>query len=106
CESRLRREGYLAEKKDLPQIFIERKDDEGESLSDDIILDNIITLSITGRDTTALPLTWMFYLLLRDCTDKDIMSKLVHEVDEVLEGSDPTMIENQPKILFILSSFR
>ncbi|KAF9355989.1 Protein kinase alk2, partial [Mortierella sp. AD094] len=39
-----RREGYHSEKKDLLQLFIEGKDDEGENMSDELIMDNIITL--------------------------------------------------------------
>ncbi|KAI8604915.1 cytochrome P450 [Dissophora ornata] len=85
-----RREGYHAEKKDLLQMFMSGKDDLGESLSDNLIIDNIVTFTAGGRDSTAHALTWMFYLLLRDGTDADIMENLVREADDVLEGQDPT----------------
>ncbi|KAF9361751.1 hypothetical protein BGX26_012472 [Mortierella sp. AD094] len=76
-----REEGNHADKKDILQFFL-----EGE----DLIIDNIITFTFAARDTTAHALTWMFYLLLRDGADKDIMDRLVREVDVVLEGSNPT----------------
>ncbi|KAG0005569.1 hypothetical protein BGZ80_009865 [Entomortierella chlamydospora] len=84
-----RRAGFHSEKKDLLQSFIEGKDDEGETLDDELIKDNVITLLVAGSDTTALSLTWLFYLLLRDGSDKSI-TKLVQEVDEVLGGTEPT----------------
>ncbi|KAF9200281.1 hypothetical protein BGZ49_009502 [Haplosporangium sp. Z 27] len=85
-----RREGYHSEKKDLLQLFIEAKDEEGNPLSDTLIINIIISFAIAGRDTAAHALAWMFYLLLRDGADKDNMNRLVQEVDDVLGGSDPS----------------
>ncbi|KAF9200280.1 hypothetical protein BGZ49_009501 [Haplosporangium sp. Z 27] len=85
-----RKEGYHGENKDLLQLHLEAEDEQGNPLTDDFIIDGIITFTIGGRDTTALALTWMFYLLLRDSADKNIMNKLVQEVDDVLGGSDPS----------------
>ncbi|KAF9101623.1 hypothetical protein BGX27_011397 [Mortierella sp. AM989] len=85
-----REEGNNSGKSDFVQLFMDGRDDEGNGMSDDLIIDNIITMTIAGRDTTAHALTWMFYLLLRESTDKDIMTKLINEVDTVLEGADPT----------------
>ena len=47
-------------------------------------------LQIAGRDTTAQALTWTFYSIYRDGTDKDIAKILTKEVDDVLQGGDPT----------------
>ncbi|KAF9352671.1 hypothetical protein BGX26_009555 [Mortierella sp. AD094] len=85
-----RRDGYHGEKKDLLQLLMEGEDEEGKPLSDEFIIDGIITFTIGGRDTTALALTWMFYLLLRDGADTSNMNKLFQEVDDVLQGSHPT----------------
>ncbi|KAF9109955.1 hypothetical protein BGX27_006952 [Mortierella sp. AM989] len=85
-----RAEGNQHAKNDFLQQFMDERDDEGNQMSDEIIIDNVITFMVAGRDTTANTLTWMFYLLLRDDTDKDIMARLVDEVDTVLEGADPT----------------
>ncbi|KAF9358799.1 hypothetical protein BGX26_000871 [Mortierella sp. AD094] len=85
-----RREGYSAAKKDLLQLLMEGRDDAGEPLPDDLIVDNIIAFTVAGRDTTAQALTWMFYSILRGCSDPEIIKNLVKEVDEVFDGSEPT----------------
>ncbi|KAI8358585.1 cytochrome P450 [Mortierella sp. GBAus27b] len=85
-----RREGYHASKKDLLQLFMEVRDDDGKPLSDELLIDIILNFTIAGRDTTAQALSWMFYLLHRDVSDKDIIKNLTQEVDDVLGGGDPT----------------
>lgn len=90
---RRRTEGFKVTpggKKDLLQLFMEAKDDEGEPLSDEYLVDIILNFTIAGRDTTAQALSWMFYLINRDGTDKEIMKTLVKEVDEVLGDGLPT----------------
>ncbi|KAG0078803.1 Protein kinase alk2 [Linnemannia elongata] len=85
-----RADGYHKSKKDLLQLFMEAKDDEGKPLPDEYLVDIILTFTIAGRDTTAQALSWMFYLINRDGTDKEIMKTLIQEVDDVLEGKLPT----------------
>ncbi|KAK3815803.1 MAG: cytochrome P450 [Linnemannia gamsii] len=81
---RRRKHGFQGAKKDLLQLFMEAKDDDGQLLSDEYLVDIILNFTIAGRDTTAQALSWMFYLLNRDGTDKDIMKNLIQEVDDVL----------------------
>ncbi|KAF9351089.1 Protein kinase alk2 [Mortierella sp. NVP85] len=85
-----RREGFSASKKDLLQWLLEAKDEEGNPLSEDLLVDIVLSFSIAGRDTTAQALTWMFYSIYRDGADKDIAKLLTKEVDDVLQGGDPT----------------
>ncbi|KAG0277066.1 Protein kinase alk2 [Linnemannia exigua] len=85
-----RKYGYQGTKKDLLQLFMEAEDDNGHPLSDEYLVDIILNFTIAGRDTTAQALSWMFYLLNRDGTDKDIMKTLIQEVDDVLGGELPT----------------
>ncbi|KAF9351087.1 Protein kinase alk2 [Mortierella sp. NVP85] len=85
-----RREGYSAHKKDLLQLFMEVRDDDGQPLSDEFLVDIIMNFTIAGRDTTAQALSWMFYLVYRDGADKEIAEKLTKEVDTVLQGGNPT----------------
>ncbi|KAF9280354.1 hypothetical protein BGZ68_007297 [Mortierella alpina] len=88
-ESR-RKEGYHEEKKDLLQLFIEGKDEEGVSFPDGVMLDILFQTTVGGYDTAAQALSWMYYLMFRDGADKNIEKELVHEVDNVLQGVDPT----------------
>lgn len=46
--------------------------------------------SKTGRDTTAQALSWMFYSLNREGADQTVIDTLVQEVDDVLQGGQPT----------------
>jgi phosphoribosyl-ATP pyrophosphohydrolase len=46
--------------------------------------------SSAGRDTTAQALSWMFYLIHRDQSDKNIARKLREEIDEVIGDAEPT----------------
>ncbi|KAG0084510.1 hypothetical protein BGZ92_009820 [Podila epicladia] len=69
---------------------MEGKDDEGKPVSDELVVDNIVTFTAAARDTTAHALTWMFYSVYREGTDKKIASTLIQEVDEVLQAEDPT----------------
>ncbi|KAF9344773.1 hypothetical protein BGX26_003931 [Mortierella sp. AD094] len=87
---RRRKEGYHASRKDLLQLFMEAKDEDGQPLSDELLIDIILNFTVAGRDTTSQALTWMLYLLYRDESDKSIVEKLIQEVDDVLQGSDPT----------------
>ncbi|KAF9427327.1 hypothetical protein BGZ76_002387 [Entomortierella beljakovae] len=88
---RKRREaGYTKEKNDLLQYMLEAKDDSGNSLTEDRMIDMIFALSLAGRDTTAQALTWTFALIYHGATDKEIAKKLREEADEIFKGSDPT----------------
>ncbi|KAF9963339.1 hypothetical protein BGZ65_004207 [Modicella reniformis] len=82
--------GYNKPQKDLLQLFMDLKDDNGEPLSDETLKDSILNFIIAGRDTTAQALSWMFYLMHRSSSDKNIVRKLQQEIDEVLGGELPT----------------
>ncbi|KAF9913788.1 hypothetical protein BX616_009568 [Lobosporangium transversale] len=81
---------YDKPQKDLLQLFIDLKDDDGQSLSDETLKDSILNFIIAGRDTTAQALSWMFYLMFRNSTDKDVAFKLRKEIEEVLGDQEPT----------------
>ncbi|KAF9429582.1 Protein kinase alk2 [Podila epigama] len=88
---RHRREiGYDRPQKDLLQLFMDLKGDDGEPLSDEMLKDSILNFIIAGRDTTAQALTWMFYLMHRDSADKNIVHKLREEIDNVLGDDMPS----------------
>ncbi|KAF9180890.1 hypothetical protein BGZ51_009641 [Haplosporangium sp. Z 767] len=85
-----RKTGYHKPQKDLLQLFMDLKGEDGEALSDDMLKDSILNFIIAGRDTTAQALSWMFYLMHRDSTDKNIAHKLREEIDRVLGDEMPT----------------
>ncbi|KAK3806301.1 MAG: cytochrome P450 [Benniella sp.] len=76
--------------KDLLQLFMDMKLDNGEVLSDDMLVDSVLNFVIAGRDTTAQALSWMFYLMHRSEADLNVWKRMVQETDEILAGSHPT----------------
>ncbi|KAF9988425.1 hypothetical protein BGZ79_005124, partial [Entomortierella chlamydospora] len=72
-------------KKDLMQLFMDATDDNGEKLSDEALRDTLLNFILAGRDTTAQALSWMFYLILRSDSRKEILEKLVSEIDSTLD---------------------
>ncbi|KAF8977507.1 hypothetical protein BGZ46_007330 [Entomortierella lignicola] len=89
-EKQTQQGGVLPERKDLLQLFMDLTDDDGQPLSDDMLVDSVLSFIIAGRDTTAQSLAWMFYLILTPTASPDIVKNLVKEIDEKLQGGSPT----------------
>ena len=71
---------------DLLSLMLDATDpDTGEGLSDDDIRDNILTFIGAGHETTALALTWTFFLLARH---PDIEQRVLAEIAQVTGGAD------------------
>lgn len=81
--------------KDLLQMLIEARNEQDTAfLSDQEILNEWKTLILTGHETTAAGLTWMWYLLAKYPYYR---SRLEEELAEVLGGRIPTL-EDLPKL--------
>ncbi len=63
-------------------------DEHGNTMSDEQIRDEVVTLLLAGHETTALSLTLTMYALAQY---PEVEEKLVAELDEVLDGETPTM---------------
>jgi cytochrome P450 len=83
-----RKETDLHTRTDMLSRFLLIKDPEtNQDLSDQLLSDILLNFFIAGRDTTAILLTWTFYLLSQH---PDVETKLVEEIDTVLQGKAPT----------------
>lgn len=83
------------EDNDLLSALLHATDDEsGESMSNELLRDEVITLLIAGHDTTAAALTWTFYLLDRN-PEKEAL--LLDELKSTLGGRIPT-VEDLPNL--------
>jgi len=92
----------LAEKKDLLNAMILGKDTKtGKMLSDDMIINNMITFLIAGHETTSGTLSFVFYELLKS---PEVLKKAQEEVDRVCGQGKITidMITKLPYINAIL----
>ncbi len=80
-----RQEGNV-DHKDLLSMLMDAKDEEGSSMSDQQLRDEVTTIFVAGHETSANALTWTFYLL---CQHPDIYQKVKKEVREVLDNRLP-----------------
>lgn len=81
----------------LMQARYENEDgSEGSPMSDGELRDEVVSLYSAGHDTTALALTWSFYLLAKH---PEIQARFHAEVDEVLDGR-PATLEDLPDLRF------
>jgi cytochrome P450 len=83
---------------DLLSMLLMAQDPEGEGggLTDTQVRDEVITLLAAGHETTAVALTWTWYLLAQHPV---VMRRLQREVDEVLGGRPPS-IEDLDRLVY------
>lgn len=73
---------------DLLGLLMSARDEEtGETMNDQQLRDEVMTLMLAGHETTATALSWAFHLLERH---PQVQRTLEAEVDEVLGGRPPT----------------
>lgn len=72
---------------DLLSRLVSARDEDGSRMTAAQLRDEAMTLYLAGHETTALTLTWSWYLL---ATHPDAEAKLVEEWSRVLGGRTPT----------------
>jgi cytochrome P450 len=72
---------------DILSLLLDAEDEDGNTLSDLQIRDEVMTLMFAGHDTTTSTVSFMFYELARH---PDIVARLVAEQDAQLAGGRPT----------------
>lgn len=76
---------------DLLDMLLQAVDeDTGEGMTDQQLRDEVVTIFLAGHETTALALTWTWYLLSRHPL---VERKLHAELDSVLGGRAPTLAD-------------
>ncbi len=84
-----------AQHDDLLDMLMSARDEEtGLGMSDKQLRDEVLTLLLAGHETTAVALSWTFYLLSQH---PDIWQRLTAEIDEVL-GSETATISTLPDL--------
>jgi cytochrome P450 len=73
--------------KDLLTLLLLARDDDGGMMTDQQLRDEVITLLLAGHETTALTLTWTWYLLAQHPA---VEKRLHEELDAALCGRLPT----------------
>ena len=76
---------------DLLRLLLDARDEEtGARMSESQLIDQMITLLVAGHETTAMTLSWAFYLLGQD---PESTASLRSEADTVLGDGDPSAAE-------------
>ncbi|MFP4627960.1 MAG: cytochrome P450 [Halobacteriales archaeon] len=72
---------------DMVSRLLAVRDDDGEALSATELRDQVMTFLLAGHETTALSLTYTWYLL---ATHPRVERQLLEEFDRVLDGAPPS----------------
>src|SRR5262249_40983593 len=82
---------------DLLSILLDAQDaDDGSRMTDQQVRDEVMTLFLAGHETTAVALSWTWYLLAQH---PDVNARLVEEIDAALGGRAPTAAD-LPKLKY------
>ncbi|KAJ3322244.1 Protein kinase alk2 [Boothiomyces sp. JEL0866] len=88
---------------DLLSLFMEYKNEDGSSLTDEELADHVINFILAGRDTTAQALSWCLYCLHKNPNVKDQVFK---EIDETLGEDLIPKYEQIKKMKYINAVFK
>lgn len=75
---------------DLLSMLLQARDEAGQPMPEKQVRDEVMTLLLAGHETTALTLSWGWYLL--SC-HPEAEARLLTELDTVLGGRAPTMAD-------------
>jgi cytochrome P450 len=82
---------------DLLSVLMAAKDDEtGSRMTDQQLRDEVMTFFLAGHETTAVALTWTWYLLSKHV---EVRRRVEEEVDRVLAGRSPS-IDDLPRLSY------
>lgn len=84
------------ESDDLLSMLLHAKDEDGSSMSDRQLRDECMTLFLAGHETTAIALSWTWYLLSRHPA---VRTKLAKELESVL-GDRAPMLGDIPNLRY------
>jgi cytochrome P450 len=87
-------EGEAREDHDLLAMLLDARDDDGSSMSDQQVRDEVLILFLAGHETTALALSWTLHEL---SLNPGVERRLHDELTRVLGGRTPTF-DDLPKL--------
>jgi cytochrome P450 len=97
------RRQHPTERLDLLSILLQARDEDGQHMSDQQVVDECITLFGAGHETTAAALTWTWYLL---CQHPQYYEKVRQETGQVLQGRKVTAASDLAQLPCCLQVFK
>jgi hypothetical protein len=93
AEIRDRRSHSLHNRTDILSVLMSACDEAGNSMDDEELRDQLMTLLLLGHETTASALTWAFYWLHQH---PESLEKLRDELDDLGDEPDPVAVSQLP----------
>lgn len=81
---------------DLLSMLMSARDEDGSRMTDRQLRDEVMTFLLAGHETTALSLSWTWYLLSEN---QAVEGKLHEELGRVLDGKNPSF-EELPRLCY------
>jgi cytochrome P450 len=81
---------------DFLSMLLAAQDEDGSRMNDQQLRDEAITIFLAGHETTAIALSWTWWLLAQN---PEVEAKLHAELDTVLAGRSPRM-EDLPRLAY------
>lgn len=78
---------------DILSLLMAAHDEDGQSMSDNELRDEIMALLFAGHETTATAMAWGLYWLHQK---PQVKAKLLHELDGLAPNLDPMTLARQP----------
>ncbi len=100
AEIRERRAQPNSSRTDILSVLMAARDAEGQPMTEEELLDELMTLLVAGHETTATALTWALYWIHHL---PDVKAKLLHELDTLGKNPDPSDITRLPYLSAICS---
>jgi cytochrome P450 len=96
-----RRAAGLSRQDLLTKLLAARDEDDGQTMTDKQVRDEVLTLFLAGHETTAVAATWAFYLLSRH---PEVERRYREEVAAL--GDRPPRFEDLPRLPYTLRIFK
>jgi cytochrome P450 len=99
-----RRDESLGERRDILSLLLQAETEEGETMNDKEVRDELLTLVLAGHETTANSLSWTWERLVRNPAAHEALREAVRSGEGSEEQVEATIIESmrsRPVVPFI-----
>jgi cytochrome P450 len=99
-----RRDEHLAERRDILSLLLQARTEEGETMDDKELRDELLTLVLAGHETTANSLAWAWERLVRNPEAHEALREATRNGADAEERVEATIIESmrsRPVVPFI-----